>query len=96
MGSESLIFVSGQAAISAEGRPVGECDFEAQAEQVFESLQAVLSQAGAGLGDIVKLTVYLTEIGRLRECAQVKARFSEGRGGAARRLPSRRGGIREG
>ncbi len=77
-GSQTLVFVSGQAPVSAEGQLVGEGDFEAQAEQVFQNLQAVLEEAGATFADVVKLTVFLTDIGRLRDYIQVKSRFIEG------------------
>lgn len=77
-GAQSLLFVSGQAPISAEGELVGEGDFEAQAEQTFDNLQAVLDAAGASMQDIVKLTVFLTDIGKLRDCMQVKARYIDG------------------
>lgn len=77
-GSESLIFVSGQGAISADGELVGEGDFAAQAELAFQNLGTVLEQAGASFAHVVKLTVYLTDAGRLREYMEVKTRFIEG------------------
>lgn len=77
-GARSVVFVSGQAAISGEGQLVGEGDFERQVTQVFENLRAVLKQAGAGLDAIVKLTVFLTDIGKLRDFGRIKAGFIAG------------------
>ncbi|HZR14635.1 MAG TPA: RidA family protein [Acidimicrobiia bacterium] len=77
-GARSVVFVSGQAAISGEGQLVGEGDFERQVTQVFENLRAVLEQAGAGLDAIVKLTVFLTDIGKLRDFGRIKAGFIAG------------------
>jgi reactive intermediate/imine deaminase len=77
-GARSVVFVSGQAAISGEGQLVGDGDFERQVTQVFENLRAVLEQAGAGLDAIVKLTVYLTDISTLRDFGRIKARFIDG------------------
>lgn len=77
-GAQSLLFVSGQAPISAEGELVGEGDFASQVEQTLENLRTVLEQAGASMADIVKLTVYMTDISRLRDYTQIKARFIEG------------------
>jgi 2-iminobutanoate/2-iminopropanoate deaminase len=74
-GAGSIVFVSGQAPISGDGQLVGEGDFAAQVRQVFENLQAVLEEAGAGLDAIVKLTVYLTDMSRLREYTQIKSEF---------------------
>lgn len=77
-GSQTLVFVSGQAPVSAEGQLVGEGDFEAQAEQTFQNLEAVLEEAGASFADVVKLTAFLTDIARLRDYMQVKGRFIDG------------------
>ena len=76
--AQSVVFVSGQGPISAEGQVVGEGDFEAQARQVFENLRTVLSESGASLEDIVKVTVFLTDIGKLRDYGRIKAEFISG------------------
>jgi reactive intermediate/imine deaminase len=57
-----LLFVSGCVAFDAEGRLVGGDDVVAQARQVFRNVGAVLEAAGAGFGDVVKVTVYLTDV----------------------------------
>jgi 2-iminobutanoate/2-iminopropanoate deaminase len=77
-GAGSIIFVSGQAAVSADGMSVGEGDFEAQVRHVFENVRAVLEQAGVGLDAIVKLTVYLTDMTRLHEYTRIKGEFFAG------------------
>ena len=74
-GAGSIVFVSGQAPISADGQLVGADDFEAQVRQVFENLRTVLEHAGTGLDSIVKLTVYLTDMSRLREYTRIKAEY---------------------
>jgi 2-iminobutanoate/2-iminopropanoate deaminase len=78
-GQQSIVFVSGQAPISPDGELVGEGDFDAQTRQVFENLQTVLGEAGASLEAIVKITVYLTDIGKLRDFGRIKADFIPGR-----------------
>lgn len=74
-GADAIVFVSGQVALSPDGMVVGEDDFEAQVRQVFENLRTVVEQAGAGLESIVKLTVFLTDMGKLRDYGRVKAEF---------------------
>jgi len=74
----ALVFVAGQGSISAAGELVGAGDFEAQARQTLANLATVLEQAGAGLGSIVKLTVYLTEIANLREYGRVRTELMPG------------------
>ncbi len=57
-----LLFVSGCIAVDGAGALVGAGDVVAQARQVFANLQAVLAASGAGIGDVVKVTVFLTEL----------------------------------
>ena len=57
-----LLFVSGFVPVDAEGRLVGGDDVVAQTRQVFANLGAVLAAAGATFADVVKVTVYLTDI----------------------------------
>jgi 2-iminobutanoate/2-iminopropanoate deaminase len=57
-----LLFVSGVVPVDREGRLVGSEDVVAQARQVFENIGAVLEAADATFADIVKVTVFLTDI----------------------------------
>lgn len=57
-----LVFVSGIVAVDAGGRLVGGDDVVAQTRQVFENMRAVLAAAGCGLEDVVKVTVFLTDV----------------------------------
>ena len=57
-----LLFVSGCIPVDAAGRLVGGDDVVAQARQVFANVGAVLAAAGAGFSDVVKVTVFLTDI----------------------------------
>lgn len=77
-GAQSTLFVSGQGPISPDGELIGEGEFEAQARQVFENLQTVLGDAGASFDSIVRITVYLTDIGKLRDFGRIKAEFIQG------------------
>jgi 2-iminobutanoate/2-iminopropanoate deaminase len=57
-----LLFVSGIVAVDGEGRLVGGADVVAQARQVFESMRRVLAAAGCGFEDVVKVTIFLTDV----------------------------------
>jgi reactive intermediate/imine deaminase len=72
--SGRLVAVSGQVAWDADGRVVGD-DIESQARQVFRNLQTALAAAGADLGDVVKLTVFLTDIGDVATVRRVRNEF---------------------
>jgi 2-iminobutanoate/2-iminopropanoate deaminase len=58
----SLLFVSGVVAVGADGNLVGEDDVVAQARQVFGNLGRVLAAAGCGFEDVVKVTIFLTDV----------------------------------
>jgi 2-iminobutanoate/2-iminopropanoate deaminase len=60
--ADGWIYTSGQIPTGADGKIVGN-DIEAQTEQVIKNLKAVLAAAGAGLEDIVKVTVFLKNLG---------------------------------
>jgi 2-iminobutanoate/2-iminopropanoate deaminase len=77
-GARSILFVSGQAPVSPDGQIVGADDFETQVRQVFENLQTVLAEAAMGMDAIVKLTVFLTEMSRLRDYTRIKGEFFRG------------------
>jgi 2-iminobutanoate/2-iminopropanoate deaminase len=57
-----LLFVSGVVPVDGEGRLVGDDDVVAQARQVFSNLGAVLAAGGATFADVVKVTVFLTDV----------------------------------
>lgn len=57
-----LLHVSGIVAVDGGGNLVGGADVAAQTRQVFENMRAVLAAAGCGFEDVVKVTVFLTDI----------------------------------
>ncbi len=54
-----LVFTAGACPLDADGNTVAIGDVAGQAEQVMANLQVALRAAGAGLGDVVKSTVYV-------------------------------------
>lgn len=69
------LYVSGQIPLDPQSMEVVSEEFEAQAEQVFRNLQAVIEAAGASLADTVKLTVYLTDLGNFAQLNQIMAGY---------------------
>ena len=57
-----LVFLSGQIPLDPSTMEVVAGDFEARARRVFDNLKAVSEAAGASLDQVVKLTVYLTDL----------------------------------
>jgi len=58
-----LVFLSGQIPLDPATMEIVDGDFEARARRVFDNLAAVSAAAGGSLDDIVKLTVFLTDLG---------------------------------
>jgi len=54
-----FLFASGQVPLDPATGELVSGGFEAGVERVFDNLEAVLAEAGASLGDVVKATVYL-------------------------------------
>jgi reactive intermediate/imine deaminase len=67
-----LLFVSGQAAISPEGEIVGLGDFDAQADQVFRNLERVLEAGGSSLANVVKVTIFLTDMSNFEKIVDLR------------------------
>ena len=58
----NLVFLSGQIPLDPVSMEVVSGDFETRARQVFSNLSAVAEASGGSLDQIVKLTVYLTDL----------------------------------
>jgi reactive intermediate/imine deaminase len=60
--SGQFVFMSGQIPLDPGTMEIVDGDFEARARQVFDNLKAVAEEAGGSLDQIVKLTIYLTDL----------------------------------
>ena len=69
------VYVSGQVALDAENRLVGEGDFAAQARQCFENVRRALAASGLGFGHVVKLGLYVTDVAHLATLRAVRDEF---------------------
>jgi 2-iminobutanoate/2-iminopropanoate deaminase len=61
--SDGLVFCSGQVGLDPASGELTSGDIADQTRQAMRNLEAVLSGAGAELGDVVKVTAYLTDLG---------------------------------
>lgn len=57
-----LLFISGMTAHNERNELVGEGDAALQTRQILENIGKVLAAAGATFADVLKVTVYLTDI----------------------------------
>ncbi len=75
--SGNLVFLSGQIPLDPETMEIVDGDFEARARRVFANLKAVTEAAGGTLDQIVKCTVYLTDLDNFATVNSVMAEFFE-------------------
>jgi 2-iminobutanoate/2-iminopropanoate deaminase len=62
-GGAALLLLAGQVAVDDAGEVVAPGDVGAQAERVFEIIQALLAAHGGGFGDVMHLRAYVTDMG---------------------------------
>jgi enamine deaminase RidA (YjgF/YER057c/UK114 family) len=70
-----IIFIAGQTALDRDGSLIGKNDFAAQAEQVFRNLSFALQASGCTAANLVKLTVFLTDMDNLASYRDARNRF---------------------
>ena len=75
VAASRMIFIAGQTALDADGNLVGRGDFAAQAQQVFENLATALRASGCTAANLVKLTVFLTDMDNLASYREARNRF---------------------
>jgi reactive intermediate/imine deaminase len=73
--SGRMVVISGQVPADGQGRLVGRGDPPAQIRQVFENLTAALAAAEATMEQVVKLTVYLTDLADLEAFRQIRDEY---------------------
>ena len=61
--ANGLVFVSGQLALKPGDKELSGGSIEEQTEQVFANLRAILEAAGSGLDKLIKMTVFLQDLG---------------------------------
>ncbi|NHC13871.1 RidA family protein [Motilibacter deserti] len=66
-GPARTLYCSGQAAMGSDGQPRHPGDMAAQLALSLDNLEAVLGEAGMTLANLVRLTVYTTDVDRLFE-----------------------------
>jgi enamine deaminase RidA (YjgF/YER057c/UK114 family) len=70
-----IIFIAGQTALDRDGALVGKNHFAAQAEQVFRNSSIALRAVGCTASDLVKLTVFVRDMGNSAVYREARNRF---------------------
>jgi enamine deaminase RidA (YjgF/YER057c/UK114 family) len=69
------VYIAGQTALDPDGNLVGKGDFEAQADQAFHNIGTALASAGLTPRNLVKLTVFVRDMGNLAAYRRARDRF---------------------
>ena len=77
VSASGLVFLSGQIPLDPQTMELIDGDFEAQVRRVFDNLQAVCVAAGGDLNQVVKFTIYLTDLGNFAIVNQVMTELLE-------------------
>ncbi len=72
MTGGSLIFVSGCVSVDGKGNLVGKGDPAVQMRQVLTNIQTILNEAGADLGNVVKVTVFNVDLNNRKAMNEVR------------------------
>ena len=70
-----LVFLSGQIPLVPETGLVADGGLEAQAHQMFANIKAVLAEAGMSLSNVVKTTVFMTDLSQFAAFNAVYAEY---------------------
>lgn len=73
----TTVYLSGQIPLLPESMELVQGDMRAQIERVFENLTAVAAAANGSLADIVKLTIYLTDLTHFPLVNEIMAQYFE-------------------
>ena len=69
-----FLFVSGQLPINPDKGEMVDGDIAARAEQVFDNISAIVRSAGGSMADVVKVTLFLTDMADFQQVNEVYSR----------------------
>jgi reactive intermediate/imine deaminase len=69
------VYVSGQIPLDPATGQLISGDIEAEITRVFENLKAIATAAGGSLADVVKLSIFLTDLGCFAQVNQIMATY---------------------
>ena len=75
VAANGFAFLSGQIPLDPASGKIVEGDIAAQTERVLDNLKAVLGACGSSLGQVVKTTVYLKDMGEFARMNEVYERY---------------------
>lgn len=74
-GAQTILYIAGQVAYDAGGKPAHPGDFKAQARAVFQAVKAQVEAGGGTMDHIVKINTYLTDIRHRADLVPIREEF---------------------
>jgi enamine deaminase RidA (YjgF/YER057c/UK114 family) len=81
--AQTILFLSGQVAYTAEGGVAHRGDFKGQARGAFEAIKALVESQGGTMANVVKITTYVTDIRYRVDLAPLREEFFGKKGTAS-------------
>jgi 2-iminobutanoate/2-iminopropanoate deaminase len=75
LGTCKMLLISGQVALDQQGNLVGKANFAGQATQVFNNIKNIIEAQGGKINDLVKISIYLTDINQLKTFREIRDQF---------------------
>jgi len=72
---DNTVYISGQIPLDPASMEVVSGGIEAEIARVFDNLQAVANASGGNLADVVKLNIYLTDLGNFPTVNEIMAQY---------------------
>ena len=73
----NTVYLSGQIPLVPATMEMVSDDFEEQAVQVFENIKSVVTAAGGTTGNLVKVNIFLTDLGQFAKVNEIMAKYFE-------------------
>ncbi len=73
--TDNLLYISGQIPVDPTTNAIVENTFKAQTEQSMKNLLAILNEAGLDFNNVVKTTIFITDMSKFAEVNEVYGKF---------------------
>lgn len=77
VGDSVIVFVTGQIAMDKNGNVVAPGDIVKQTEFIFENIKQILKEGGVTIDDVVKATIFVTNILHFKDISAVRNKYFE-------------------
>jgi 2-iminobutanoate/2-iminopropanoate deaminase len=81
--AQTILFLSGQVAYTADGAVACRGDFKGQARGAYEAIKALVESQGGTMGNVIKITTYVTDMRYRVDLAPIREEFFGKKGPAS-------------